>query len=155
MPNEEISNTEQITKSWHTSSGLALFSMILSFVIFIVIACMTAGELEIKPTQIILKSDGCSFLRQNGIATTNAFSGSSCSVTVPYRANSFGNSGLIVMENGPLIKIPDSQVVIVGSIENQPWTYAQRRAAILLTASSILMVVTMAWFFRLILSSKS
>lgn len=155
MQHEETCNGKQNTKSWRASSGLALFSMILSISVFIATACMTAGELETKPTQIILKGDACGFLRQNGIATTDTISGSgSCSVTVPYRANSLGSGGLIVLANGPQIKIPDSEVVIVGSIENGPWTPSQNRTAIILGLSSIFMASTMIWFFRLIFTTK-
>ena len=156
MPNEEISNTHHDCESWRNSSGLALILMIVSFIIFIVIACMTTGEFETKPTHIILKTEECGFLSQYGIVTTNSAAGnSSCAATVPYRINTFGSGGLIVIENGPQIKIPDSQVILVGSIENQPWTTTQTRTAILLGASSLFMLLMMIWFFMLIFSSNS
>ena len=156
MTNEEISNTRRECKSRRRSSGMALVLMIGSSIIFVGILCMTAGDFQIKPTQIIVKTEECSFLRQYGIATTDAMAGNgNCTVTVPYRVNSFGGGGLIVIENGPQIKIPDSQVVIVASLENQPWTPSQTRSAILLVASSTFMLLTMARFFMLIFTSKS
>ena len=155
MLNDEISNTNQKEKPWYASSGLALCSVFASFIIWIVISCMTAGDFEIKPTQMILKADGCSYLRQIGISTINSENGINCTVNVPYRSNTFGNGGVIVLDDDRQIKITDTQVVIVGSIENPRWTQSQKHSAMLMAASSIFMVGMMVWFFRLIFTSKS
>jgi hypothetical protein len=156
MTDAENSNTHPACKSWRNSSGLALILTILSFIIFIVIGCITTGDFEIKPTQIVLKTDECSFLRQYGISSTNATAGTgSCSVLVPYRVNSIGAGGVIVIENGPQIKIPENQVMIVGSIENQPWSSSQTRTAFLLGTSSLFMLLMLIWFFMITISFKS
>lgn len=135
---------------WRTSSGMALGLMIAAFIIWSIVCMITAGKFEIKPTQMILKSDGCSYMRQIGVTTKNSEDGSNCTVNVPYMSNSFRNGGVIVLDDGRQIRVADNQVVIVGSIENQPWTPSQDRSAILLGASSILLIGAMAWFFILI-----
>ena len=155
MLNDEISNTDQNWKPWYASSGLALCSVFVSFIIWIVIFGMTAGDFEIKPTQMILKNDGCSYLQQIGIPTKISENGSNCTVNVPYRSNTFGNGGVIVLDDDRQIRMTDTQVVIVGSIENPRWSQSQKTSAILMAASSIFMVGMMVWFFRLIFTSKS
>ena len=155
MHNKEICNAHKKSNKWYASAGLALCSMFASLIVWIFIFVMTAGVFVIKPTQMILKSDGCSYLRQIGIQTKYSADESSCTVNVPYRSNSFGNGGVIVLDDDRQIRIADSQVVIVGSIENQPWTPSQNHSAILMAASSIFMFGMMAWFFRLTFYSKS
>jgi len=150
MHNEEIGNAHPKSKPWYFSSGLALCMVIVSFIIWIAMACMTAGDFGFKPTQIILKSDGCRYLRQIGISTANSENGSNCIVNLPYRANTFGDGGVIVLEDGRQIKISDSQVVIVGAIENKPWTPSQNRSLVLIISSFIFMFAMMVWFFMLI-----
>lgn len=154
MHNKEISSTPK-NKAWHTSSGLALCLMIVSLITWVAILCMTVGIFEIKPTQMLLKSDGCSFLHENGITTKNTEAGSSsCTVNVPFRSDSFGNGGVIILNNDRQIKIASNQVVLVGSIENQPWTPSQNRSAILIGVSWVFMFGMMAWFFTILFSRK-
>lgn len=153
MHNEEISSTPK-HKSWRTSSSLALSLMVVSFITWILILILTAGELEIKPTEMIVKGEGCDYLRENGITTKNAEGENHCTINVPFRSNSFGNGGVIILKDRQ-IRIPNEQVVLVGSIENAPWTPSQIQSAILISVSTIFMFAMMGWSFIINFSSKS
>jgi len=157
MTSEELNNNCRGRNYFRPSSGMLLILILLSLFVFAFVGCFTTGDFEVKPTHIIVKPDVCSFLRQYGIPSTNATvtGDGSCAATVPYRSTSFGSGGVIVIEDGPQIKIPDSQVVLVASIENMPFTPTQTRSAIMLGASLLLMLSLMIWFFILMFSSKS
>lgn len=148
----ETNNTTQTTRqAWHTSPKLLVGLLIASFITWFAIAMMTAGEFSIKPTVLILKSEACNFLQQNGLHTKSTEDESGCTVTVPFRSSLFGNGGVIFQGENE-IRIADSQAIVVGAIENLPWTPSQVRSVILVSVSSILLFAVLAWILIVILS---
>jgi hypothetical protein len=129
--------------------GGAIFIILFFTVLggWFVFTARTAQIFDIKPTHLILRSDGCNFLKSNGIETKAAEPGNGCSVLVPFRQNMFSSGGLITLGETQ-IRIADDQVVIVGSVEDQPWTPAQIRAVIEMLASTIIMLGMLVWILR-------
>ncbi len=112
-----------------------------------VIAARTVQIFDIKPTHLVLRNDGCDFLKSNGIETKPAERGKGCSALVPFRQNMFGSGGLITLGEKQ-VKIADDQVILVDSVEDQPWTPAQTRAVIAIIVSTIIMLGILAWILR-------
>jgi hypothetical protein len=122
------------------------FTVLAAWFVF---AARAARVLDIKPTHLILRNDGCNFLKANGIETKPIEFGNGCSVLVPFRQNMIGSGGQITLGEKQ-IRITDDQVVIVGSVENQPWTAEQTDAVMEMVVSTIILLGMMAWLVRLI-----
>ncbi len=153
--NNEHHNTHHITKNQARFFGSLL--MILFFTVVLVWFAFAAGtgrQLEIRPTHLILRSDGCDFLKANGIETKAAEFGNGCSVLIPFRQNTCGSGGLITVGEKQ-VKISDSQIVIVGSTENLPWTPAQTNAEIEMLISTIIMLGMVAWILKMFFKSNA
>lgn len=149
--NKQFFSTPRSDQSkWYTSPLLVIFLFLASFLAWFAIVAKALLDSEIKPTHLILKSEGCNFLKMNGVATNDAGIGSGCAVVVPFRQNMFGTGGLITLGDKK-IRIAGGQVVVIGSVEEQPWTPEQTHTAIWVGVSTLIMAGMMVWVFILIL----
>lgn len=133
-----------IKSRWYTSPTFITILVFHAILIWFVVTTRESRVFDIKPTHLILKNDGCYFLNMNGIETKAIEPRNGCSVLVPFRQNMFGNGGLITLGDKQIM-IADDQVVIVGSVEDQPWTPEQTKAAIVILVSTMIMFGMLAW----------
>lgn len=129
---------------WYTSTGFVLILLFHVILIWFVVTAKESRVFDIKPTHLIMKNDGCDFLKMNGIETKSSGPGNGCSVIVPFRQSVFGNGGLIMLGEKQ-VKIADDQVVIVGSVEDQPWTPEQTHAVIVMVISTLALIGMFVW----------
>jgi flagellar biogenesis protein FliO len=138
---------------WHIPTGFLLLLLFHVILIWVVVTAMESRVTDIRPTHLILKNEGCDFLKTNGIETKSSPTGSGCSVLVPFLQNAFGSGGLIML-GAKHVQMADDQVVIVGSVEDQPWTPEQKHAVILMIISALAMIGMLIWVGIRIAKSK-
>lgn len=137
-------------KGSHSTAPWMLSLTFIALITWFGIAAFTLGLLRTQQTQLILSSEGCHFLNQNGIATKSRSTDDSCTVIVPFTPSPFGNGGHITLGERQ-ISISDNQViVVVGVVENQPWTETQTRWVLIASISTVLMLAMLAWVIFLI-----
>lgn len=129
---------------WYRSQLLAILLLVLSIFNWIFTGAYVSGQLEIKPTMLILKRDGCEFFRQNGIPVQDQKDNDSCKVTVPFRGNMIGSGGRVFLGDRQIM-LADNQVVVVAALEDQPWTPRQQRLVIWLGGCLAIIFGMMAW----------
>lgn len=153
--NQKHHNTHRITKNQALFVGsliiILFFTVVLVWFSFVI---GTARQFEIRPTHLILRDDGCNFLKANGIEIKAAEFGNGCSVLLPFRQDVVGSGGLIAVGEKQ-VRIADNQVVIVGSIEDQPWTSAQTNAVIEMLVSTIIMLGMLTWILRMLTKASA
>jgi hypothetical protein len=148
--NKNNLDTHRISKN--QAILLGSFLIILFFTVlggWLVITAKTIRVFDIKLTHLVLKNDGCNFLKMNGIDTKTAEFGNGCSVVLPFLKNLYGNGGVITLDDKQ-IKISDDLVVAIGAAENQSWTPAETQALIVMIISTIVLGLTV-WMFIFIL----
>lgn len=153
MSNEDLKSPESATDKWYTSIWVVLLLFLISFLVWFALVSKASLDSEIKTTHLILKSEGCNFLKMSGIAIKAMESSNGCAVVVPFRQNLFGNGGLILLERLK-IRIADEQVVIIGSIEEQSWTAERIHAAIWIGVSFLVMFGLMVWLVIRLFSER-
>lgn len=144
MSNKNLNSPESVTDKWYTSIWVVLMLFLISFFVWFSLISKASLDSEIKTTHLILKSEGCNFLKMSGVAIKAVDGNNGCAVEVPFRQNMLGNGGLIILEQQK-IRIADEQVVIIGSIEAQSWTPERIHAAIWIGVSFLVMLGMMAW----------
>ncbi len=138
---------------WHIPTIFLLLLLFHVILIWVVVTATESRVMDIKPTHLILKNEGCDFLKTNGIETKSSPTRSGCSVLVPFLQNAFGSGGLIMLGEKQ-VKIANDQVVIVGSIEDQPWTPEQKHAVIIMIICTVAMIGMLIWVGIRIVKSK-
>jgi hypothetical protein len=144
MSKKYFSTPRSATSKWYTSTLVVLVLFLVSVLACLVLLVKAALDAEIKTTHLILKSEGCNFLKMNGVATKDAGNNNGCAVVVPFRQNLFGSGGLIILEQQK-IRIADDQIVVIGSIEDQPWTQERILTAIGIVISMLAMFGSLVW----------
>lgn len=144
MSKKYFSTPRSATSKWYTSTLVVLVLFLVSVLACLVLLVKAALDAEIKTTHLILKSEGCDFLKMNGVATKDTGNSNGCVVVVPFRQNLFGSGGLIILEQQK-IRIADDQIVVIGSIEDQPWTPERILTAIGIVISMLAMFGSLVW----------
>lgn len=129
---------------WYRSPVLVVLLFLTYVMVWFVISARAARELEIKPTQLTLRSDSCGFLKIKGVTTTPVEPGNWCSVVVPFRGSEIGGGGVIKLGDRE-IRVADDQVIEVGAVIDQPWTEEQTRSAIWMGISTVFLIVIVVW----------
>lgn len=130
----------------YSFNPVAILIFKAAFACWLILSVYVAWQLEIKPTVLIIKSAGCSHLRQIGITAQIHESGESCRVEVPYRANLIGADGIICLDEKQ-ISLADNQIVAVAPLEDQPWSPSQQRWLAGLSISFMIVFFLMVLIF--------
>jgi hypothetical protein len=139
-------------KPWHHSIGVVLILFLISVFSSIFTVTYVISEFNVKPTQLVLKFDGCEFLRQNGVLIElKPGRGDTCKVTLPFRGEFIGSGGVVILDDRQ-IRLTSSQVEVVASLEGQPLTVHQRRMVFLVVANQCLVFGLLIWL--VVLSTK-
>ena len=134
-------------KPWYTSQGLILGLYAGSIIVWLFSVVFAIGQMKIEPSVLILKSEGCAYLRQYGINTQSYGIESTCMVDVPFQRHMFGEGGKISYEDRH-IQLADNLIVAVETIEDRPWTPSQRRLMIWVGFCSLFLFCMMFLAFR-------
>lgn len=124
-------------KSLSPAALLWLVAAAFHWTLFLV---YVAGQLEIKPTALIMKREGCAYIRQIGITAKIHDSGETCRFEVPYRPNLIGTGGRIYLDDKQ-ISIADNQIVAASPLNDQPWSPSQKRLVAWLSISFVAVII--------------
>ncbi len=149
MSKESCSKPGSSSAKWYASPLFVLVLLMVSFVACLGLAGKSSIDSETKMTRLVLKREGCDFLKSNGIAIQDYGTGNGCAVLVPFRQSLFSNGGLIILDKQQ-IQIADDQVVIIGSIEDMPWTAESIWTDVGLVISMLVMFGSLIWMLSLI-----
>jgi uncharacterized Zn-binding protein involved in type VI secretion len=149
MSKKHFTAPRTATSKWYTSSSLAIFLFFASVLAWFAIVVTASIDSDPKQTHLVLKIEGCDFLKMNGVATKEAGTGNGCAITVPFRQNMFGGGGLIILGDKKF-RIAGDQIVFIGSFEDLSWTPEQIHTAIWVAVSTLIMLGMMVWIFILI-----
>ena len=144
--NKNNLNTHHISKN--QALFLGSFLIILFFTVlggWLVITARTMRVFDIKLTHLVLKNEGCNFLKMNGVDTKAAEFGNGCSVVLPFLKNLYGNGGVITIEDKQ-INIADDLVLATGTVDDLPWTPMKTKALIVMMISTIVLALTVRVF---------
>jgi hypothetical protein len=151
-------NAQSTRHTRYRAIGQALFLMLICFVIWTPVAVKTEKEFNIRPTMLLLKAEACHFLRQNGLSPGNSnidvANSGSCSLTVPINANQLDGDVVISLENQHF-RIAKNQLLVMASLDKQPWTSTQVLWVCLLAIVSILMGCAMIGIIVLLASENA
>lgn len=106
-----------------------------------------AGQMEIQPTKLVLKQEGCAFIQAKGLAVSQQVSTGTCSTTLPFRANVSDAGGTIYIYDQPIV-ISDSQIIAVEEPRDMEWSPHQRSLLSWLCLSFSMLLLAAAWMIR-------
>lgn len=131
-------------RRWYQSQGLAVsMSLIALFNIMVSIDVLT-WQMENKPSILILKNEGCSYLQQFGIPTQSHTIESTCSLKAEFRSHLIGDGGVIIYQDRR-IKIADDLIVAVETIQQSRWAPEHQGMWIWLGFSLLLVFCMLTW----------
>jgi len=138
----------QLKHPWYKSKMLAIFMFVLATLNWIFVGAYVSGQMEIKPTLLVIKQDGCDFLLQSGFSIQTQAPTGSCRVTVPFRSNLIGDGGRAYIDDRE-IQIAGSQVTVIAALDGQPWSPKQQHLMILLGICMVLVIAMATWVYFL------
>lgn len=148
MQSSTSKSSNERKRPWYKSKVIAIFMLVLSIFNWIFVDAYITGQMEIKPTMLVLKRDGCDFLRQNGITPEAQSSMDSCRVTIPFRANVLGLGGRAFIGDRHIL-IAESQISIIAALDDQSWSPSQQRLMIWLGVCTAFIIAMAAWVYLL------
>lgn len=122
--NHYYRTTQEHQTHWYRSQWLAISIFVLAIFNWAISSAIIAGEIEYRPSVLIIKGDGCRHLRQFGIPTTPYSIESTCTVAATFRQHLIGNGGVIDHDDRR-IKIADDLIVAVETMTDSPLTPSQ------------------------------
>lgn len=136
--------TPKKPRRWYQSQGLAVSMCLISLFNMIVSTAIMGWQTENKPSILIIKNEGCSYLRQYGIPTKPYTTESTCSVEAEFRPHLLGDGGLIGYQDHR-IKIADNLIVAVETIQQSLWEPENLGMMIWLGFSMLLVFGMLMW----------
>lgn len=149
MQNEKSSadshscTTTQPHRPWYKSQklaasifGVAFFSWIFSLPIL--------GDMSTSASLLILKSDGCTYMRYHNISTNPYPAEGACTVEVQFFPHLIGNGGVIKID-GRRLEISESQIIAKESIDDRSYTSRQKLLLAGMALHTIIVFGTLAW----------
>lgn len=103
-----------------------------------------AGQLEIQPTKLVLKQEGCAYIQSKGLAVTQQESTGACTTILPFRTHVSGASGTIYMSD-QRFEIADSQIIAIEELRDAEWSPRQQDLMFWLGLSFALLVLAAVW----------
>lgn len=148
MHNNSNKTSYQLNQSLNGWKSLAILMLVVATFNFIFVGAYVSGQMEIKPTLLVLKQDGCDFLLQSGVPVQMQVPTGNCRVTLPFRNNLIGDGGRAFLGDRE-IQIAGSQVNVIAAIDGQPWSAKQQRLMILLGICMVVVIAMAAWVYFL------
>lgn len=148
MQSNSNKTSSQLNQSLNGWKRLAILMLVVATFNFIFVGAYVSGQMEIKPTMLVLKQDGCDFLLQSGVPIQTQVPTGSCRVTLPFRSNVIGDGGRAYLGDRE-IQIAGSQVTVIAVIYGQPWSTKQQRLMILLGICMAVVIAIAAWIYFL------
>jgi len=103
-----------------------------------------AGQLEIQPTKLVLKQEGCAFIQAKGLAVSQRESTGTCTTILPFRTNVSGAGGTIYMSDQRIV-VADSQIIAIEELRDTDWSSRQRSLMTWLGLSFALLLLSAVW----------
>jgi hypothetical protein len=120
--------------------------LLLSVVHFMIASTFVNSELDIKPSVLILKQNGCELVSEFGIETQPR-DNAECKAIVMYETNQVGSAGKIHI-NDQEVRLADDQVSLVGTLDDHQWTPRKQWLIGWMGMSVLLMLVLLVLMVR-------
>ena len=115
----------RLRKAWRLFVKYVLITFVFSSVVTLLASTSyLLGQFEYRQSVLILNREGCTHLRQLGIAPLSQPEADTCRVQLGFRPNLLDDGGRIRIEGGS-IRIPEHQLVASMVTPEQPWTVHQ------------------------------
>ncbi|MHB1117787.1 hypothetical protein [Sideroxydans sp.] len=127
-------NSKTLSKETKASlifSGLIAWLLIGAFVI---------GQLEVKPTRLILQHDGCTLMQRIGTQVKLSTDGATCEVNLPFRPNLLNTGGRVHIDGNPFT-LSEHQIIAYKVLTDQPYTPYQLKLIYLFVGASVLLLL--------------
>lgn len=130
-------------RPWYKSQKLAvsIFGMVFISWFF---SLPILGDMSTNPTLVILRSDGCTYMRYHNIGTNPYPAEGACTVEVQFFPHFIGNGGVMKID-GRRLDISESQIIAKESIDDRPYTSRQKLLLAGMALHTIIMFSTLAW----------
>ena len=127
---------------WYKSQALAATIFILVFFSWI-FSLPLLDDLN-NPTLVILRSDGCTYMRYHNISTNSYPAEGACTVEVQFFPSLLGNGGVMKI-NGHRLDISENQIIAKEQIDGRPFTPQQKRLLAWMAFHTFIMFSTLFW----------
>lgn len=144
MQRNKATSTTRMKAPWFKSRkviGLIAGACLINWMLT---GSYVAGQLEIQPTKLVLKQEGCAFIQAKGLAVTHIESTGSCTAILPFRPHVSGAGGTIYMGDQRIV-VADSQIIAVEKLRDAEWSPRVRNLMIWLGLSFALLVLAAVW----------
>jgi hypothetical protein len=136
------SDTPRPHRPWYKSQALAGSIFCLAF--FSWFFCLPFLDGLDNPTLVILKSDGCTYMRYHNISTKPYPAEGACTVEVQFISYLFSSGGVIKID-GRRLDISESQIIAREPIEDRPFTSQQKRLLAWMALLTAIMFGALFW----------
>ncbi len=136
------SSTPRPRRPWYKSQELAVIIFFLVFFSWI-FSLLLLDDLK-NPTLVILRSDGCTYMRYHNISTNSYPAEGACTVEVQFFPELIGSGGLMKI-NGHRLDISENQIIAKEQIEDRPYTSRQKRLLAWMAFHTFIMFSTLFW----------
>jgi hypothetical protein len=146
LPVNESDHTDTSDQTpWYKSQVISSMALSLMVMLWMTTGSFMLGQLEIKPTRVILKKEGCTYMHHQQLATQPYDDSSGmCIATAPFRSNLIGNGGIFKLQD-QIIKVAENQIVAIENLDNAPFTDSQKQMILGLSISTALLLAGIAW----------
>ena len=135
MHRQTINQDPQTSTSNYLFPTIAFSLALIAILTWLVLSIMVSRKFEIAQTELTLKAEACSLLNHEKMQTNRPSTDDSyCSVTIPFRANKFGNGGMIYLNDREIL-ISDNQVISSEIIDPHAWTNEQIKSILIVMFS--------------------
>jgi hypothetical protein len=141
---EDDEDTTDLTP-WYKSQAISTLSFAFFFMLWFTTGSYFLGQLNTVPTRVILKKEGCTYLRHLQVETQPYDEAAGmCSIVTPFRGDLIGNGGTFILQDREL-KVTENPIVATEKLDSLPYTDSQTRMLVWLYINSALVLMAMIW----------
>jgi hypothetical protein len=130
---------------WYKSQPISSLSFAFFFMLWFTTGSYFLGQLNTVPTRVILKKEGCTYLRHLQVETQPYDEAAGmCSIVTPFRSDLIGNGGTFILKDREL-KVTENPIVATEKLDSLPYTDSQKRMVVWLCINSALVLMAMIW----------
>lgn len=107
---------------------------------WLIVGAFVIGQLEIKPTRLILQHDGCTLVQRIGPHVKQTTDGATCEVILPFRPNLLNTGGRVHIGGNPFT-LSEHQIIAYIVLPDQPYTPYQLKLIYLFIVASALLLL--------------
>lgn len=144
MQRNKATSTTRMKAPWFRSRKVIGLIAGVCLINWMLTGSYVAGQLEIQPTKLVLKQEGCTFIQAKGIFVTQSESTGTCTTILPFRPHVSGSGGTIYMADQRIV-VTDSQIIAVEEVRDEEWSPRERNLMIWLGLSFALLVLAAVW----------